>query len=219
MPSMLLWILGPIVVSLVLARPEILVVAVVLVAIQRVAPDPLRWLRSASKRRQLSQVIAQNPHNAQAARQLAMLQLDANAPKAAIHVLELAKARSADAETLFLLGLARVRAGDANAGLVDLDAAVSLDERIRYGDAWLAKGIAHHKLGALDDAAVAFGKCVAINSSSVEGHARLSRVLAEQQKKEAAAQAKKEAWSTWSTLPAFQKKQQRWWWLRLLTGL
>lgn len=219
MPSMWLWILGPIVVSIVMANPAILVVAVVLVVAQRFAPDPLRWLRSSNKRRELKNVIAQNPHNAMAARQLAMLQLDANAPKPAIAVLELAKARSADAETLFLLGLARVRAGQPKEGLVDLDAAVALDEKIRYGDAWLAKGLAHEQLGDKDAAVAALEKFVAINGSSLEGHVRLSRLYAEQQKTEAARMQKREASSTWAALPAFQKKKQRLWWLRLLTGL
>ncbi len=219
MPSMWLWILGPIVVSVVMANPAILVVAVVLVVAQRFAPDPVRWLRSSNKRRELSNVIAQNPHNALAARQLAMLKLDANAPKSAIGVLELARARDASAETLFLLGLARVRAGHPQEGLVDLDAAVAADPKIRYGDAWLAKGIAHHKLGELPAAIAALEKFVATNGSSIEGHLRLSRAYAEAQQKEKAAQAKREASSTWATLPAFQKKLQRWWWLRMLTGL
>lgn len=219
MPSMWLWILGPIVLSIVMANPAILVVAVVLVVVQRFAPDPLRWLRSSNKRRELSNVIAQNPHNAMAARQLAMLQLDANAPKAAVSVLELARARSADAETLFLLGLARVRAGDAKGGLVDLDAAIAEDDRIRYGDAWLAKGIAHERLKDLPAAVAAYERFVAINGSSVEGHLRLSRACAAAGDAEKAKAAKQEASSTWATLPKFQKKLQRLWWLRLLTGL
>jgi tetratricopeptide (TPR) repeat protein len=219
MPSMLLWVLGPLVISMVTARPEILVVAVVLVVGQRFAPDPLRWLRSAAKRRELSRVIAQNPANALAARQLAMLQLDANAPKAARTVLELAKARSADAETLFLLGMAHVRAGDAAAGLVELDAAIAVDERIRYGDAWLYRGIALNTLGRPDEAKVALERFVAINGSSLEGHLRLSRVHDRLGNKDAAAAAKNEASQTWKALPKFQRRQQRLWWLRLITGL
>mgnify|MGYP001554369032 CR=1 FL=1 len=101
----------------------------------------------------------------------------------------------------------------------EVDGAVALDERIRYGDAWLAKGIAHQMLGELDAAVAALEKFVAINGSSIEGHVRLSRLYGEQQKKDAAQRAKQEASSTWAALPAFQKKRQRGWWLRLITGL
>lgn len=219
MPSMMLWVLGPLVLSLVFQRPELILLAVVLVVAQRYLPDPLRYVRSFQKRQTLTRTLAQNPHNAQAARQLAMLHLDANSPRQAVRVLELAKARNADAETLHLLGLARLNSGDVDAALTDVDAALALDERIRYGDAWLVKGRALHKKGDLDGAAAALTRFVAINGSSLEGHVRLARVEAARNNTDAARAQKAEAHDTWRALPAFQRKQQRVWWLRLLTGL
>ena len=183
------------------------------------APDPVRWFRSSAKRRELTRILAQNPQNALAARQLAMLQLDANAPAAARAVLELAKARSADAETLFLLGAAHVRAGDPAAGLKELDDAIALDDRIRYGDAHLMRGVALQKQKKLDDAAAALRRFVGINGSSIEGHVRLARVEAALDHKDAAKAARKEAAQTWAALPPFQRRQQRLWWLRMISGL
>ena len=218
-PTMLLWVLAPVALAFVLARPELLLGAVVLVIAQRFVPDPFIWLRTFSKRQRLAALVSQNPANAAAARQLAMLHLHANAPRRAAAVLELAKARSADAETLYLLGFARLRSGDPTAALVDLDAAVALDDKIRYGDAHLARGTALLKLNRTDEAAAALTRFVAINTSSIEGHVRMAQVERARGNTAAARAARKEALDTWRVLPGFRKRGQRLWWARALLGL
>jgi len=71
----------------------------------------------------------------------------------------------------------------------------------------------------LDDAAAALRRFVGINGSSIEGHVRLARVEAALDHKDAAKAARKEAAQTWAALPPFQRRQQRIWWLRMISGL
>jgi tetratricopeptide (TPR) repeat protein len=115
-----------------------------------------RWYiyaRSAGRLRSLRDQVEINPANAVARAQLAEVWLDRRRPARAVPLLEQALERDpTSAELLFLLGLARLRAGRAEHALEPLGSAVASDPKVRNGAALLALGDAQLAVGKLDEA-------------------------------------------------------------------
>src|SRR5687768_12299023 len=120
--------------------PWLLAAIVVFFVLRRFIPDPWVWLRTAGRIRALRQQIDANPSNATARRDLARIYLQRLRPGAALRLLERALERREDAETLFLTGLARYRAGDAAGALDPLVRSVAIDPRTSFGEAYLVAG-------------------------------------------------------------------------------
>jgi tetratricopeptide (TPR) repeat protein len=210
----LVWILAPAIIAVVTSFPWIVGAALLAVVVRRYLPDPIHWFQTAGRIGKLQRSVEVNPENVTASRDLAMLHLERNSPAKAISLLETALLREPkSAELHFFLGCGRLAAGKAKEAIVSLDEAIKLDERVRYGDAFLRRGDAHRQLGALDDAIASYEKFTTINGSSLEGLVKLSRARASKGDKAGAKSALAEARKTFRTLPAFRRKGQWRWYI------
>ncbi|NVB80275.1 MAG: tetratricopeptide repeat protein [Kofleriaceae bacterium] len=212
----LFWLLVPTVLAIVSAHPAVLVVVVVAVVARRWLPDPIQYLRHAGRVRSLQSQIELNAANAVARTQLAEIWLDRRRPRRAIPLLEQALERDRDsAELKYLLGLARLRAGDAEGSLEPLSEALAKDQRVRYGSAYLAIGDALVATSKLEDAIEAYERYLKINTSSLEAYAKLATARERKGDQAGARMARAQAMDTWRVLPRFQRRKQLFWWLKL----
>jgi tetratricopeptide (TPR) repeat protein len=177
-----------------------------------------RWYlyaRSASRLRSLRDQVEINPANAVARAQLAEVWLDRRRPARAVPLLEQALERDPkSAELLYLLGLARLRAGKADQALEALGAAVEGDPKVRYGAALLTLGDAQLAVGKLDEARAAYARYVKINTSSLEGYCKLAAACERAKDTAGAKKWRDEALATYRQLPGYQRRKQLGWWLR-----
>jgi tetratricopeptide (TPR) repeat protein len=212
----LFWLIVPTLFAIALAHPSILVVVVIAFVARRWIPDPISYVRHAGRVRSLQQQVDINPANAVARAQLGEIWLAKRRPRRAIPMFEHALERDrGSAELHYLLGLARLRSGDAEGALAPLSEALAKEPKVRYGSAYLAIGEALAKLGRLDEAIDAFERFIKINTSSLEGCARLAAARSKKGDEPGAADARKQAFDTYRVLPPFQRRKQVGWWLRL----
>lgn len=201
--------------SYALARPWVMVLAVVFFALRHVVPDPWVLWSTAGRMRALKSQIAANSSNVTARRDLARIYIDRLQPGSALRLLDEARARHPDdAELLFLTGLARLRSGDAEGALEPLVRVVEIDPRLLYGEPFRVAAQALLKLGRLEEAEDALDRFVGINSSSVEGYTRLAMVRHDRGDKAGASAAIHEALQTFSQMPGYLRRKQIGWWLR-----
>lgn len=182
-----------------------------------------RWYvyaRSAGRRRSLQQQIDLNPANATARAQLAEIWLDRGRPRRAIPLLEQALERDPKSGELhYLLGVAKLRAGDAEGAIEPLSTALAREEKLRYGAAYLAIADAAAKVGRSDDAVEAYKRYVKINTSSIEGYCKLSALYERMKDMDASKRARREALDTYRALPGYQRRKQFVWMVRAKLGI
>jgi tetratricopeptide (TPR) repeat protein len=213
------WLLVPTVIALVSAHPSVLVVGAVALVARRWLPDPVLYVRHASRVRSLQQQVELNPANATARAQLAEIWLAKRRPRRAIPLLRQALERDgSSAELRYLLGLAHLRAGQPDEALEPLSEALARDAKVRYGNAYLAIGDALAEVNRVDEATEAYERFVKINTSSLEGYCKLARVRQRGRDPKGAEQARTEAIETFRVLPPFQRRRQLGWWLRAKLG-
>src|SRR5262245_54253170 len=94
------WLVAPVVLSLVVAHPAVLVVAVIGFLARRWLPDPFLFFKYSGRVANLRAQIAANPHNAAAQRELALIYLEKRRPGKALSLLEAALAREPDSADL-----------------------------------------------------------------------------------------------------------------------
>lgn len=195
--------------------PPLLIGLVVLFIAQRFLPDPVVFLRSLGRIRALKRQIGANPANVTARRDMALVYLDRMQPRAALRMVDEARQRfPADAELLYLRGLAHCRLGDYENALPSLVDAVERDGRLRFGAPYLLAGDALRKLGRPEEALDAYERFLSINSSSVEGHVKLALAHRQHRDIPAAKAALGEAFDTFSQVPGFHKRRELGWWIR-----
>ena len=212
------WLAASTVLWLVSAHPWVLALAVVAVIARRWLPDPIQYLRLAGRLRSLEQQVQLNPANATARAQLAEIWLEKRRPRRAIPLLEQALERGDAPELRYLLGLAHLRAGEAQQALEPLAAALARDQKVRYGAAYLAIADALVAVNRLDEGIEAYERYVKINTSSLEGYLKLARARHRHGDDKGAEAARKEALDTYRVLPPFQRRKQLLWWLRAKLG-
>ncbi len=170
--------------------------------------------------RSLRAQVELNPANATARAQLAEIWLDRKRPRRAVPLLEQALERDPrSAELQYLLGLARLRAGNAAGGLEPLSTALATDDKVRYGAGYLAIGDALAKVKRDDDAIEAYRRYTKINTSSLEGYCKLAALHERAKDMPASQQARREALATYRALPGYQRRKQFIWSLRARLGL
>src|SRR5215468_2298452 len=104
-----------------LHRPWMMAGLLVFFVLRPFLPDPFVLARTWGRIRALDAQIAANPANVSARRDLAVLWLERLRPRRALTLLDEARARTpADAELLYLTGVARFRCGDAEGALEPL---------------------------------------------------------------------------------------------------
>jgi predicted Zn-dependent protease len=195
--------------------PELIAAAVAIFLLRRWLPDPYLYFKNLGRVRRLKAEIAQNPDNATSRRDLAKIWLEKKRPRRAIPLIEAAQRRDLEsAELAFLLGKARVMAGDAEAALAPLVASAHKDERLHYGEAYLWAGRGLLALGRAPEAEDALDRYLAINTSSVEGRVLLANARRQQRDSDGASRATREALETFSQVPRFRQRAELKWWLR-----
>jgi tetratricopeptide (TPR) repeat protein len=210
----LFWLAVPAVLAAVSAHPSILLVFVVALLARRWLPDPYLFLKHANRVNALKNELHLNPANAHVQVQLAEIWLAKRRPRRAIPLLEHALERDPEsAELRYLLGLAQLRAGLAEAAIGPLTEAVTREPKLRYGHAWLALADALFAVGRMQDAIDAYQRALKINTSSLETYAKLARALEKKPDLDAAARVRLEALDTYRVLPRYQRRMQLGWWL------
>lgn len=192
-------------------------------------PDPVIWLRTWGRIRSLESEIALNPSNMIATRDLARLHLERRRPKKAILLLEKTRQRMAestrhpqgsldDAELLFTLGDAKMRAGDLEGALEPLVGAVSIAPEIGRGEPYMLASRVLMKLERWEEAEDALDRYIGHNKSSLEAYVRLAQVRLKRKDETGSKEALAEARSTWNVLPPFKRRHEWKWWLAALTA-
>src|SRR5438128_8058010 len=114
-------------------------------------PDPVVWMRTQVRIGRLRADIAANAANVTARRDLARLYLDRMRPRAALRLLDEARARHPDdPELLYLTGLARYRSRDPAGALEPLVRAVELRPGLLFGEPYLVAADALVAIGKLE---------------------------------------------------------------------
>lgn len=198
-----------------LHRPWMMVGALGFFVLRPFIPDPFVVARTWGRIRALDAQISANPANVTARRDSAVLWLERLRPRRALELLDEARKRAPDdAELLYLTGLARARAGDAEGALEPLVRAVEIDPRVRFGEPYLVAAGALTSLRRLEEAEDALDCYVGSNSSSLQGYVRLAEVRKGRGDREGAKKAIQEALDTWSQLPGYRRRIELGWWLR-----
>lgn len=210
--------------SVLMQYPPLLVGVVVLLLVRPFLPDPVVLWRTLGRVQALRRQILANPANVTARRDLALVYLDRLRPRRALELVDEARQRfPADAELLFLKGVAHHRRGQHEQALGPLVEAVQIDPRLRFGEPYLVAGDALRALGKPTEAIDAFERFVRSNGSSIEGHVKLSLAHRDADDADGARRALDEALRTWGQLPGYQRRRQLGWYLRALllrvTGL
>jgi len=204
--------IGWIVLAYVMQRPPLMLGVVVFLVLRPFLPDPVVLLRTWRRIGVLNRQIAANPANVTARRDLAMLWLERLRPGRALDLLVEADRRDPNnAEILYLMGVAKLRSGDAEGALDPLVRAVGIDARVRFGEPYLVAGQALIKVGRFEEAEDALERYVRANSSSVQGYYLLGKARL-QRDRDDAKKAFGEARTTFWQLPGFQKRGQVGWW-------
>jgi predicted Zn-dependent protease len=198
-----------------LHRPWMMVGVLVFFVLRPFIPDPFVLARTWGRIRTLDAQISANPANVTARRDLAEIWLERMRPRRALALLDEARARTpADAELLYLTGLARLRSGDAAGALDPLVQAVEVDPRVRFGEPYLVAAEALLSLDRLEEAEDALDRYVSSNSSSLQGYVRLAEARKRRGDRVGAQKALREALDTWSQLPGYRRRSELGWWLR-----
>jgi tetratricopeptide (TPR) repeat protein len=209
--------------------PALAVLVIVFYAARPYLPDPVVWIRTWGRIRALESEIELNPSNMIATRDLARLHLERRRPKKAIVLLEKTRQRMAestrhpqgsldDAEILFTLGDARIRAGDIAGALEPLVGAVAIAPEIGRGEPYLLASRALMKLERWEEAEDAVDRYIGHNRSSLEAYVRLAQVRLKRKDEKGSKEALAEARATWNVLPAFKRRHEWKWWLLALTA-
>lgn len=212
-------------------RPWVCGVVVAFFLLRRWLPDPVVIFRNLGRIGALKRQVTLNAANVTARRDLGRAYLDLRRPRTALRYLDEAKARDPnDQEINYLRGLALVGAGDDEGALRALGEAVGIDPDkgepfsskravdkrfARYGEAYLAAATALERLGRLDQAEQALEMAAMHNSSLIEPLVRLASVRRQQGNTAGAREAAKNARRTFGELPAFMRRRQLGWGIRL----
>jgi tetratricopeptide (TPR) repeat protein len=171
-------------------------------------PDPVVWLRTAARMRSLQAQTSANPANVTARRDLARIYLQRLRPGKAAALLEEALTRHPDdAEMLYLLGLAQLRARRPEQALDPLVRSVAKSPGVLFGQPYLVAADALIALRRFDEAEDALDRFLDYSGSSVE------RVRAQLGQADRARETLREGISTWQKVPGFKKREQLRWWL------
>jgi tetratricopeptide (TPR) repeat protein len=186
--------------------PQLLLLWLLVLAGRRWMPDPIAWLHRTRRIHELEAQVRTYPGDLLARRRLAAEYLEAARPLPASALLEEAIAKGLrDDEAFYLLGMARLRAGDPAEALSPIVRSVRGNEKLLYGEPYFAAAEALIALRRLDEAQDALERGLAVNSSHVAGHVRLGRVRAARGDRAGARRAWRAAVDTWKQLPEYLK--------------
>lgn len=191
-------------------------VAVVLFAADRftlqVLPSPVRALKRWQRAGALASTILTNTHDRRARAELADIRLGQKRYAEAVDLLRPnLDAGDDDVDTLYLLGVAYLGAGDPPRGELLLDEAARLDADYRQGAIDLERGRFRLQYEDFKGAREALERFLQVRQGSVEGRVLLARVLAKQGQEAEAKAMRDAAWREYAVAPRFQRRRDRWW--------
>ena len=184
--------------------PWLAALAVVAIVARRWVPDPIAWLATARRVREMRTRIAGLPADLLTRRDLARLLVARGHPEAAQPLLEEAIAKGLrDPEAFYLLGLARMQGGDPAGALEPFVRTVTRNPRFLMGDPYVAAAEALTQLARYEEAEDALERALAVNSSRVDAQVALARVRTARGDLDGARRAYRGAVQTWDDLPDF----------------
>ncbi len=175
-------------------------------------PSPVRWLKRFQRAGHLAGVILTNPHERRARHELADIRVAQKRYAEAVDILKPnLEAGDDDVDTLYLLGVAYLGAGDAQRGELLLDEAEKLDAGYQLGAIHLERGRFRLKRGDAKGAVEALERFNTVRHGSVEGRYLLAQALAKAGRAEEAKRMRGLAWSDYVVAPRFQRRRERKW--------
>lgn len=177
-----------------------------------ILPRPLRMLGRWRRAGHLERLLMANPHDRRARFELADLRVGQRRYAAAVEVLKpnLA-AGDEDVDTLFLLGVASLGAGQAAQGELLLDEAEKLNPDYKMGAIELERGRWRLARGDAKGAVEALERFCKSRHGTVEGRVLLAKALDKSGRDADAALMRDEAWNDYVSAPAFQRRRERAW--------
>lgn len=178
----------------------------------QVLPSPVRALKKWQRAGDLAGTILTNTHDRRARAELADIRLGQKRYQEAVDLLRPnLDAGDDDVDTLYLLGVAYLGAGEAPKGELLLDEAARLDADYKQGAIDLERGRFRLLHGDLKGAREALERFLQVRQGSVEGRVLLSRVLAKEGLAAEAKATRDAAWREYTVAPRFQRRRDRWW--------
>jgi len=192
-----------------------LIVLIVFVADRftwQVLPSPVRLLKRFQRAGELASTILTNPHERRARHELADIRVEQRRYAEAVDILKPnLEAGDEDVDTLYLLGVAYLGAGDAQRGELLLDEAAKLDPGHKLGGIDLERGRFRLKRGDVAGAVEALGRYCQVRHGTVEGRYLLAKALAQAGQGAEAKQMRDQAWTEYVAAPRFQRRRERKW--------
>lgn len=175
-------------------------------------PNPVRWLARWQRAGQLAGTILTNTHDRRARFELAEIRVGQGRYAEAVELLQPnLEAGDEDVDTLFLLGVAYLGAGQVAKGELLLDEAAKLNADYRMGAIDLERGRLRLKHGDAKGAVEPLERFVKSRHGTVEGRVLLARALDRTGRDADAALMRDEAWKEYVLAPRFQRRRERWW--------
>ncbi|WP_163990721.1 hypothetical protein [Pyxidicoccus caerfyrddinensis] len=175
-------------------------------------PSPVRLLKRFQRAGHLAGVILTNPHERRARHELADIRVAQKRYAEAVDILRPnLEAGDDDVDTLYLLGVAYLGAGDAQRGELLLDEAEKLDAGYQLGAIHLERGRFRLKRGDAKGAVEALERFNTVRHGSVEGRFLLSQALAKAGRADDAKRMREQSWSDYVVAPRFQRRRERKW--------
>jgi tetratricopeptide (TPR) repeat protein len=156
--------------------------------------------------------IELNPHHVRNKLDLGILLLEKKKYREALIYLEPAAERLDDqAEAQYAYGLALLKSGAHEKGLEQIQRALDMNPRIRYGEPYLVLASFYQTRQQTESAMKYLTQFQQVNSSSSEAHYRLGEIYREVGEREQAIRAYNEAVINYRTSPKFRRKTERRW--------
>jgi tetratricopeptide (TPR) repeat protein len=175
-------------------------------------PSPVRLLKRFQRAGYLAGVILTNPHERRARHELADIRVAQKRYAEAVDILKPnLEAGDEDVDTLYLLGVAYLGAGDPQRGELLLDEAEKLDAGYQLGAIHLERGRFRLKRGDEKGAVEALERFNTVRHGSVEGRYLLSQALAKAGRADEAQRMRELSWSDYVVAPRFQRRRERKW--------
>lgn len=174
-------------------------------------PSVTKPLRRNRQLARALQEIKERPFDVSAKREAARLYMEKKRWGDARKLLEqVMPAMEHSAEALCELGICRIKTGDLEQGERDIEEALRMNPRVRYGEPYLRLAEA---LAPVDPARAlaALERFKDANSSSCELYFRLGRLYESLDRKAEAKASYREAAEVYRTLPRYKRKSERRW--------
>jgi tetratricopeptide (TPR) repeat protein len=175
-------------------------------------PRPLRFIHRWRRAGQLERTLMNNTHDRRARFELAEFRVGQGRYARAVELLKPnLEAGDEDVDTLFLLGVAYLGAGEKAKGELLLDEAAKLNPDFRQGSIDLERGRLRLAQGDTPGAIEALERFVKGRNGSIEGRTLLAKALAKAGRDADAALMRDEAWNDYVAAPGFQRRRERMW--------